>query len=294
MILVLGGRGFIGKNVCRKLVEGGEEVFSLDKEKEGHAVGVNVVVADFFSDEVFKFIDRADIIIHSISTVSTSNADCLYLRGYEKDLIQTIKIFEYVSLKKKRLIFLSSGGTVYGDSAIIPIKEEACQTPINHYGVIKLCMEKSASVFNRKYGNNIICLRISNPYGPGQDFTKGIGFIDAVLKKSLNNETLTIWGDGNIIRDFIYIDDVADIIKFFCYYNGKETVINVGTGVGKSQKQIIEIIKKMGLGINVHYDAARTVDVKMNVLDCTRLKSIYPNDIKELEEGIKEYYEYIK
>ncbi len=294
MILVLGGTGFIGKNVCNVLAESNYEVVSFDRVSTDFDYPVQSVVGDFFNDEsLFSWVDKADCIIHAICTISTNNCKEQYMRGYEKDFIQTVKLFDYATKQGKKVIFLSSGGTVYGNPKTIPTPENEPTRPISHYGAIKMCIETVAQVFNRELGNHVYCMRISNPYGPGQDFKKGIGFIDAVLRKSINNEKLSIWGEGNIVRDYIYIKDVAEVAKFLVEYNGEYTAINVGTGVGTSQNQIIEYAKEMGLSLEVEHLESRSVDVSKNVLDNSLLKSIYPKNFLSLKEGMGKYYEYL-
>ncbi len=294
MVLVLGGTGFIGRNICHALAQKGYEVTSFDRIVTEFDYPVASVEGDFFNDEMlFSWVDKADCIVHAISTISTNNCKEQYMRGYEKDFLQSVKLFDYASQKGKKVIFLSSGGTVYGNPKTIPTPEGEPNRPISHYGAIKLCLETVAQVFNRERGNHIYSMRIANPYGPGQDFTKGIGFIDAVIRKALTGETLSIWGDGNIVRDYIYITDVADVACFLVEYNGEHTAINVGSGVGTSQNQIIEYAKEMGLSVNVEYVAARSVDVSVNTLDNRLLQSIYTKELKSLKEGMKSYYQYL-
>lgn len=294
MILVLGGTGFIGKNICHALAESNYEVVSFDRDSTSFDYSIQSVVGDFFNDEMlFSWVDKADCIIHAISTISTNNCKDQYMRGYERDFLQSVKLFDYAARKGKKVIFLSSGGTVYGNPKTIPTPETEPTRPISHYGAIKLCLETVAQVINREMGNHIYSMRIANPYGPGQDFKKGIGFIDAVLRKAIAGEKLTIWGEGNIVRDYIYIKDVADVVRFLIEYNGPNTAINVGSGVGTSQNQIIKYAKELGLSLQVEYIEARSVDVSVNTLDNSLLKSIYPRSLVSLQEGMKQYYQYL-
>ncbi len=294
MILVLGGTGFIGKNICNTLAKSGYEVVSFDRVTSDFDYPVKNVTGDFFNDEsLFTWIEKADCIVHAIGTVSTNNCKDEFMRGYEKDFIQSVKLFEYAVKNKKKVIYLSSGGTVYGNPKNIPTPEIEPTRPISHYGAIKRCIEMVADVFNREYGNYLYTMRIANPYGPGQDFNKGIGFIDAVIRKAMSKEKISIWGEGNIVRDYIYIEDVANIAKFLVEYNGDITTFNVGTGVGTSQKQIIDYVKDLGLTLEVEHLEARSVDVSANILDNTLLKSVYTQNLVSLQDGIKKYYEFL-
>ena len=146
-------------------------------------------LGNFFDDvELETLVENNDIIVHAISTVNPGNSNVQYMRGYNNDFIQTIKLCEYATLYNKKVIFLSSGGTVYGVQEYQPIIEDVCARPINHYGNIKLCIENTIRTFNFQKNTNFIIARISNPYGPGQDYHKGVGFIDAAIKKAIKGE----------------------------------------------------------------------------------------------------------
>ena len=290
----MGGNGFIGKNICNYLFTSGREVISFDRIIDNTCKCSHAVIGDYFNDEeLFACVDEVDCIVHAICTISTNDSNTKFLQGYQKDLIQGVKLFEYAAKNGKKVIFLSSGGTVYGNPSHVPISENEATEPISHYGVLKRALENAANVINLTYGKHIISARLSNPYGPGQDFKKGIGFIDAVLRKASNHEEISIWGDGNIVRDYIYIDDVAKIIDKLVEYKGCETVFNVGTGIGTSQNQILETVRQIGLEVKVKYVESRAFDVKANILNIQRLKNIYHGKMIDVQEGIRLYYKYI-
>ena len=135
--------------------------------------------------------------------------------------------------------------------------------------------------------------RISNPYGPGQDYNKGVGFLDAVLKKAINGEKIEIWGDGTIERDYIYIEDVCKMLVILIEYTGKEEVFNISINHGVSQNEIVQLVKKLGIDFEVCYTKSRSVDAKKIVLDNSKIKSIYGKKLISIEEGIKKYYQYL-
>lgn len=293
-VLVLGGNGFIGKNVCKELYNGGAHVVAFDRVIDSTCKCSEAVNGDFFNDEeLFRSIDQVDYIFHAVSTITTNNCSEFFVRGYQLDLAQGVKMFDYAARHKKKVIFLSSGGTVYGNPKSIPTPEDEPTAPVSHYGVLKRALESAANVVNNTHGTYIYTVRLSNPYGPGQDFKKGIGFIDAVLKKAINHEEISIWGDGTIVRDYIYIDDACKIMCSLLDYDGEYTIINVGTGIGTSQNTILDAIKTLGLDVQVNYCPARSFDVKANILNVQRMKSIYKNELVPLETGIRLYYDYI-
>ena len=295
-ILILGGNGFIGSNLCRLLAGIGYEVYSFDLNKPKHSNTKNIhyLVGDFFCDaDLSNAINNKDYIVHAISTINPGNSNDCYVRGYEKDFIQTVKLCEMLVGSKTRLIFLSSGGTVYGQHSIQPICERVLPQPINHYGNIKLCMENTIRTFNYQMHIKMLIVRISNPYGVGQDYQKGVGFIDAVLKNTLPNTPVTIWGDGENIRDYINIDDVCKMIVCLLEYEGEYDTFNISSGIGVSQNEIIRILRKMDIYPRVEYKERRSVDVRRIVLDNQRIMSVYSNPLIPLEDGIRAYYEYL-
>lgn len=293
--IILGGSGFIGKNISEYLYEQGYDVTVFDIEKVNSKYkNIHCIKGDFFNDQELKVaVMDKDIIIHAISTINPGNSNEKYILGYEKDFIQTIKMCSWIKDTDKKLIFLSSGGTIYGEHDVSSLTEDILPQPINHYANIKLSIENALRVFHIQNKLNIIIARLSNPYGPGQDFTKGVGFIDAVLKQSMDGKSVEIWGDGNNIRDYIHIYDVCKWIHALSQYTGKEYIFNVSSGRGITQNEIVEIIKKLGVSVKINYKNPRSVDIKKVVLDNTKIKEVYSMETITAEEGIKDYYESI-
>lgn len=294
-VLVIGGSGFIGRNLCEYFVSKNESVFSFDIQKpEACNSRVKYIIGDFFDDEILqKAVDGMDIIIHSLSTVNPGNSNLRYMQGYSRDFIQSIKLFNMAIESKIKVIFLSSGGTVYGIQEKQPIKESQLPLPINHYGTVKLCIENVIRTFNTQLHTKMLIARISNPYGPGQDYQKGVGFVDAAIKKALKKETIEIWGDGSIVRDYIYIEDVCAMIYSLLDYVGKEEVFNVSSNEGVSQNTIIKELKALGIKPNVIYKDKRSVDVPEIILDNKKIKKIYSGKITLFKDGMRRYQLYL-
>ena len=274
-VLIIGGNGFIGANLARYLSKE-YKVYSFDiqnpKEKNPN---VEYIEGDFFDDEILeRAVTDKDIIIHSLSTVNPGNSNKRFMKGYSRDFVQS--------------------GTVYGIQEQQPIKESALANPINHYGSVKLCIETVLKTFNKQSHSNMIIARISNPYGPGQDFNKGVGFIDAALKKTLNHDQIEIWGDGSVVRDYIYIEDVCEMIGSLMNYEGDEEVFNVSSNQGISLNDVIKKMKDYGLQPDVIYKDARSVDVPKVVLDNHKIENIHEFKIRSFEEGLKLYIDYLK
>lgn len=295
-ILILGGNGFIGRNLCEYLSGQGERVYSFDMTLPQTSVeGVTYLTGDFFDDYTLQHIlQDMDVIYHAICTLNPGNSNEKYIMGYERDFVQTVKLCSYIQDTDCRLIFLSSGGTVYGNQEVQPIPETAVPVPINHYGNLKLCIENTIRTFNFQMKKNMLVARISNPYGPGQDYRKGVGFIDAAIKCALHKETLEIWGDGNVVRDYICIGDVCRMLYALIDYKGKYEVFNLSSNTGTSQNQVIEVIRQLEPELTVSYLPARNVDARKIILDNTRILELTGLEIMGLKEGICNYYRYIR
>lgn len=295
--LILGGNGFIGSNLGKQLLKENYEVVSFDQVlPETPIDDIQYISGDFFDDVTLRnLVQGKDIIYHAISTINPGNSNQGYMRGYEKDFLQTVKLCELLEGAKTKLIFLSSGGTVYGKQSTLPIPETALPRPINHYGNLKLCIENTMLTFAYQNGIDVVIARIANPYGPGQDYHKGVGFIDAAIKKAISGEIIEVWGDGQIVRDYIYIDDVCKALVAIAHQEEySDKIINISSGKGISVNQILDIIRDINGTIDVQYQEARSVDLDKVILDNRKLKIILPGKITDINSGIEMYYNWIK
>ena len=295
-ILVLGGNGFLGRNLCKYLADCGEKVYSFDMSMPEVADNrIEYIAGDFFDDYTMEeTVKGMDVIYHAICTLNPGNSNEKCILGYERDFVQTAKLCSYLKDTECRMIFFSSGGTVYGNQEVQPITEDAVPVPINHYGNLKLCIENTMRTFNFQMKKNMLIARISNPYGPGQDYHKGVGFIDAAIKHTIAGETIEIWGDGNVVRDYIYIDDLCRMLYALIEYHGDTEVFNLSSNTGVSQNDIVDILKQIDPAVKVAYKPGRSVDAKKIILDNSRIRSICDFELVSIEEGIRRYYDYIK
>lgn len=295
-ILVLGGNGFLGRNLCAYLADKGEEVYSFDMAMPEQAdKRIKYISGDFFDDYTLeKVVKGMDVVYHAICTLNPGNSNDKCIVGYERDFVQTAKLCYYLKDTDCRMIFFSSGGTVYGNQDKQPILEDAVPVPINHYGNLKLCIENTIRTFNFQMKKNMLVARISNPYGPGQDYHKGVGFIDAAIKRAISGETIEIWGDGSVVRDYIYIDDLCRMLYALIDYHGDIEVFNLSSNTGVSQNDIVKILKGIVPEMKIEYKPGRSVDAKKIILDNSRIHSICDMQMVSIEEGIQRYYEYIK
>jgi UDP-glucose 4-epimerase len=273
--LVLGAGGFIGKALCERLCENGARVRALVRRSPptlpSH-LPITWTKGDFTDRSILSnIVRRQDFVFHlaydSIPETSNINptADLLRNVGPTLNLLDLCCV-EGVS----KVIFASSGGTVYGIAQPeLVINEDAPTNPISAYGVTKLTIEKYLALYKRLHNLDYHVLRISNPYGPGQSPHRRQGLVATILHRALTRQTLEIWGDGEIVRDYLHIRDVATAFLYASQYKGDFRVMNVGSGVGLSVNRVIKDIE-VTLGntaIARRYVPGRVGDVPRNVLD---------------------------
>jgi len=274
-VLVLGGNGFIGSHVVDHLLAAGHKVRVFDRSPERYRDPLKQVEYRLgrFDDtfQVAEALDGVDVVCHLISSTvpGTSNLDPVV--DVESNLVNTLKLLE--QMRKKglhRILYLSSGGAVYGNPVAMPIDENHPLNPISSYGVVKVSIEKYLNMYQQVYGFEPIILRPSNPYGSRQGHVGVQGLIGTLLAKAMAGETMEIWGDGSIVRDYMYVGDLACLcVKAF---EGDVCgVFNAGSGEGHSINDIIAIIRDLtDTALDVRYSAGRSFDVKEVVLDIQR------------------------
>ncbi len=176
----------------------------------------------------------------------------------------------------EHVVFFSSGGTVYGPTSREPIAESHATNPIGCYGVTKLAAEKYVSVFASRHGLRASILRCSNPYGERQDPRASQGAVTVFLNRAATGEPIQIWGDGEVVRDYIHVSDLVEAAARVVERGGEPvTLLNVGSGVGVSLNELVATIRRVtGLNARVAYQAARPVDVPWNVLDIREARSL--------------------
>jgi len=271
--LVLGGGGFIGTNLCRYLLQLGAEVrgFGRSRSFPEALTGVAWTTGDFADPAaVARAVAGSELVFHLVggSLPESSNLDP------SDDLAVTVPPTLHLLEVCRRsgvskVIFASSGGTIYGIPVAVPITEVSPTEPIAAYGISKLAIEKYLALHHRLHGLDYAILRMANPFGPYQTGLRRQGVIAAFIERALRGEPLEIWGDGEVVRDFVYIGDVVDAIARSAVYRGPHHVFNVGHGTGRSINQVfrdIESVLDRGALPKVN-KSGRLADVPVNVLD---------------------------
>jgi UDP-glucose 4-epimerase len=280
--VVLGGKGFIGSHLVNALVQKGHQVRSFDRfhsetmpEKTIGNESLQSINGDFqLATDLEAALEDCDICYHLISTTTplSSNLDPLFdVESNIKGTVQLLSLAKQAGVKK--IIFISSGGTVYGIPQQIPMPESHPTNPTCSYGITKLAIEKYLALFENLYGLQYSILRVANPYGEGQKAVKGQGAIAAFLSKALQNEPIEVWGDGSVVRDYLHVDDVVSALLVAAMYDGKERIFNIGSGTGQSLNSILDSIETMlGRPVLRNYLQPRNFDVPSNILCIDKAK----------------------
>lgn len=277
--IVLGGAGFLGEHLGKKLLEAGHEVIVYDRESNNleqlikKYPLIRYISGDFSTEDNYSnILDNVHCVFHLISTTVPSNLDTVW--DVNSNVIPTLRLLEACRKKENlKFIFYSSGGTVYGKPKVIPILESHDTNPVCSYGIQKLMIEKYLQFYGEFYGLDYYIMRIANPYGEGQTPFGSQGVIAAFLARALSKQPLEIWGDSSIIRDFIYVDDVMNASLSLLTYQGKEKIFNIASNIGISLNDIIDEIKRVvDHKIIVEQRAGRKQDVPINILNNIKAK----------------------
>lgn len=297
-VLILGGTGFVGSNLCHNLLQRGHKVRILDrtiKNIDSNSSDIEFYEADFIQIHDFKpFLQGIDIVYHLISTTvpSTSNINKVY--DISSNVCSTLHLLDdIIQTNVKKIIFLSSGGTVYGQTEKSPISEEHPTNPVCSYGIQKLTIEKYLYYYHHEYGLEYQIIRLGNPYGRGQNGKNGQGVIPIFIRKIMQDEEIQIWGDGLTTRDYIYINDATQALSLFTEYTGNQKILNLGSGQGSNLIDIVNVIaEELNKKPEIRFLRPRSIDVKSNVLDITKIKyELNWNPEINLRSGIKLYLE---
>lgn len=301
-VVVLGGMGFLGRSLVKRLVESNKHAITVfdrafPKSDDDRLSEVNYVQGSFESGYDFaSLVKGADLVIHLVSTSVPGNEKDA-LAEIRDNVIPSVELFE-ACIKEHvgRIVFMSSGGTVYGASG----KHKNCETdlpdPINTYGLQKVMIEQALRLITHNTGTNYQIVRLSNPYGPGQNPLGTLGLITKLVYQALNHDTIHIFGDGSVVRDFIYVDDAIQGVLDVIERGSTDTTYNIGRGVGTSILEVVDAIKHtLPETLDIQHTPARPVDVPYSVLDISKYRSISTLDyFVSLEDGILRTYEYFK
>ncbi len=299
-ILVLGGGGFIGCHLVDDLIAAGHAVTVVGRSSVSVRPlphGVQYISGELADTKLLrKVLQDVDAVAHLVSGTVPATGDRNPARDVQQNLLGTLSLLEdMAACGVKRILYLSSGGTVYGKPQEIPIPEGHILDPICSYGVVKVAIESYLKLYETKSGLQPIVIRASNPYGPYQGHLGVQGIIGTYLNLALNHQPIEIWGDGSAIRDYIYVKDLTALCVA-ALESDKVGIYNGGSGTGTSVLHIAEVVQEVtGSPIPVIYKPHRSLDVPVSVLDVERAKMDFNWDTKiGLQEGIASVWSWLK
>lgn len=307
-IIVFGADGFIGKHLTRALAaDERNSIIAFDRfadyaNGEPHEfnsfTNITVKSGDFFNrNDVCSVLAGADYVFHLVSATNPASSINDPLIDIDLNLRASVDLFKAcVDAGVKKVIFPSSGGTVYGDVSNPIISEDINAQPRSPYGIVKLAIEHYLRYFKSTFELDYVVYRIANPYGPGQNIYGKQGVIPIFMHKAISNEPIQIYGDGSMVRDYIYISDLIDMIVGSFVKENKYNEYNLGSGKGESIEEVVGAIEKCtGLNLQKDYQPAPASFVQKIVLDTKRFTDEFGIAPKiSIEQGMEKTWEYVK
>lgn len=304
--VILGGAGFIGLNLAEALLLAGHEVLCVDqpgaRERfEGTGLTgqrLNALWGDAWDAKLLEVaLADCDVCFHLVSSTIPQTSNANPRLDVQSNLQGSLTLLDVcVQARVKKVVFLSSGGTVYGVPKVVPICEEHPTDPTCSYGIVKLAIEKYLELYRQLHGLEYSVIRLSNPYGAHQRTRGAQGAVAVFLGKALRGEPIEIWGDGNVSRDYVHISDVVSgLMAAMMCGDPRAHLLNLGSGRGCTINELLRIIGAVvqrDLGIT--YMPGRSFDVPSNVLSIDRAKSVLGwRPEVELEQGVRQFAQWL-
>jgi UDP-glucose 4-epimerase len=274
-ILIIGGTGYLGFNIAANLCSNytvtvlGKKPLKSDLLNFFHDKNIVFEQVDIINlNKIFRLIERNDHIIFAVPNIQPHQVKPLFHSDLLRILIPAKKIFKYSSNLNKRIIFLSSGGSVYGAESLNPHTETTKPIPVNKYGKHKLSLDNNLLNLNSKCSSKHVILRISNPYGGTFNNVYRQGFVNSLVRTIKTKGVVEIWGNGYQIRDFIYIQDLVNLVTEILKKENAQGVFNCGSGSGHSLRQVVRIAEDiLESRIEVKFIESYEEKIKSNILN---------------------------
>ena len=303
-IVILGGAGFIGTNLSFYLHDANHNVYIIDHPKAnvsrftGTSLENRIFLCDFkdhFSlEKIFSDI-HTELVIHLISTIIPGTTHQELWQDAQLNINSNFKLFEILTkCQIPELIYFSSGGTVYGKNGLSVNNEEAPLNPISLYGWYKTAMEGYIKTYCYHNEINFNIVRPSNPFGEWQKINGRQGFIAVSLGKILRAKPLEVWGDGTVIRDYIFINDLCKMTSILIDGGAKNEIYNIGSGKGYSINELILLFEQVvGKKVDVIYKKGRKADIETNILDIAKITKNETFNLTGIEAGLVKTWDWI-
>lgn len=305
MVSIVGGYGFIGQNLSEFLTKKKMEIKIIgnnSQNKDLSYTNATLIKANISETEKLANITENTDVIWLATSLIPGNHDKSLNLEFENNIKPIIAYLEYLiknDIKIGKFIFVSSGGTVYGETdEQKPLREECANKPISAYGLSKLITENYVAYLTKNSNFQSIILRPSNVYGKYQNLNKPQGIIGFALKAAKEKRKLKLINKGRVVRDFIFVDDLAEVIYQVIQkpqFVGKTEIYNVGSGKPFSISQIIDIVSTItNHTFDIQHEESRSFDCKYNVLDISKVTREFDwNPRTSISEGIDEVWKWM-
>jgi UDP-glucose 4-epimerase len=296
VVLLLGGNGFIGSNIvdfilkdkefssCKFVIlsrEVIEKQFANIEYVTGDYSDINLLISLFSKWSFTKVFHFAT----STTPLTSGNNILCDING---NLIATIGLLDVMrDYGCNSIMYLSSGGAVYGEKHLNKISENEICDPVSSYGVVKLTIENYIRLYKKQYNIDFLILRVSNPFGKFHTSEKQ-GIINIAIRRALRGEPIEVWGDGTQSKDYLFVDDLVEIIFLLIKNKVVNKTINVGSGKTYQLNTILDIIKKYLPDLKVNYVESKNTDVKDFCLDTSLMHSLAQHNLTKFEEAIQQ------
>lgn len=305
-VLVTGGAGFIGSHVCDAYLSAGWEVTALDDlssgRRENVPSGAAFVELDIRSPEVLELFRsrRFDLVNHHAAQIDVRVSVARPRTDASINVDGLLNVLEASRHSGvRRVVYISSGGVVYGECKELPIEETRAKAPLSPYGVSKLAGELYLHYYRTVHAMESVALRYANVYGPRQSPHGEAGVMAIFARRAMRGEPLIIYGDGEQTRDYVYVKDVAEanlLASTVEVANGTtmdDFAYNVGTGTETSVNELVGQIAEIAGRVSTERQPARTGEILRSSLDVRKLGEIGWSPRHSLAEGLEETYAWV-
>ena len=300
-VLLIGGMGYVGRQLQEPLIAAGYKVHVIDRKAPEQKRNIEFHECLLSNESILKdMLDRCATVFYlasdSVPTTTMRNPS----REGELNLLPFLKFLDiFQNYSNTHLVYLSSGGTIYGNPEVIPVHESSPVAPISYHGAGKAAIEAFLRVCSSLCDNRITILRPSNLYGPHQPYVPGFGIIRSMMEKLKRDQAVEIWGDGEIVRDYLYIDDFVSACLACIQFEKQQKrfrIFNVSSGQSLSINQLCDGIEEATeRRLKRVYLSGRAIDVKSVILDYSRInEELGWQPVIEIKEGLKRTWQWIQ
>ncbi|WP_375387220.1 NAD-dependent epimerase/dehydratase family protein [uncultured Amnibacterium sp.] len=250
-ILVVGANGFIGSHLVDALAAAGHEVTAFDRYRSERPAfdvgGARVLAGDFLSRaDLEQAVAGQDVVFHFLSTTTPATAEGDPTFDLRTNVAQSVELLQLcVAASVQHFYFASTGGAVYGDQGKAQYVEDDRALPVSPYAIGKLTIENYLSYFRATHGLQATVLRISNPYGGRQKTNRVQGLIPIALRRVAAGEPVIRLGDGSMVRDYLYVGDLVEMITRMVGRVHAHTTYNLGSGTGHTVNEVLDTVRRV-------------------------------------------------